>query len=368
VANVQHRKAAVLLAAIGCASLLAMYVVEPKKSRDHDSGQQTMPMGGVKLTTSPRVQLAHVTRPADDRLEMPPFTIPEHNFTSINGQGTNVWSEGVAVASGLTLVRLVAKGWGETSGWVQPVAEDSTYVTDQTGRHYRVLSDFGHYNDNCVSQMVQVPCRKMLPGEVYRFELAFEGLGHAAMEVKLNYTGASAPADIAVLPWPLGEWTAHPVEVTAVPLVTPLPASVAVQPAALPRPSPPPPPVIAAIPPPACGTVQLRSLNLTDRFDAPGLSLVKLDWATARLYLRAGASTPVYPQAACGQRVQGAAILDLLVGADGTVRRIEPVHGDGMFVDEAERAMRDWRFNPVQSHGRQALLATRIELDFTYLK
>jgi hypothetical protein len=420
--SLQHRRFAILLGTVACGSLLAMYVVAPKRfvdtekglplykySRDAqnciqlynrelkfdpNSGAELREAGGdiiqeyqrqkatrncklesgiptPKPTSMPRLVVMHLQRPADDRLKTPPFTLPARNYGSLLAQGTNIWSESISIGGEVTLLKLAAQGWSDSAGWVQPVLEESTYLTDQVGNRYRLLADYGRYLDTCASGDESLKCHKMLPGEVYRFELAFEKLSDPAEHVRFYYSGLNGPAEAVAFPVTVGEWRLHPdgiqpVAPVVVQSVTParnqpqLPDPVPEQPTVQhgEDPSTPVAPVLCSTP------VVIRSSTLPGNFDVPSPELLKLDWVTARLYLLSGARRPEYPLSACMHHLSGAAVLDLVAGLDGTVRVVRPVKGDEVFLTAAAQAVRTWQFRPVYQRGQAARIATRIEFDF----
>jgi TonB family protein len=73
---------------------------------------------------------------------------------------------------------------------------------------------------------------------------------------------------------------------------------------------------------------------------------------------------PVYPEEARRAGKQGLAVLDAVIGADGTVSSLKPVAGADDLVKSAEAAVRAWKFEPYQSSGRAVAVETTIAVEF----
>jgi protein TonB len=73
---------------------------------------------------------------------------------------------------------------------------------------------------------------------------------------------------------------------------------------------------------------------------------------------------PDYPEAARMQQVQGPVVLDVHIGADGTVQEMKVVSGPPLLTAAAMDAVRQWRFQPRTVEGRQVEMQTRITLNF----
>ena len=73
---------------------------------------------------------------------------------------------------------------------------------------------------------------------------------------------------------------------------------------------------------------------------------------------------PVYPEEARRAGKNGLALLDAVIGADGTVTRLRPLSGDDQLVKSAEEAVRSWKFEPYQSSGRAVAVETTIAVEF----
>jgi TonB family protein len=73
---------------------------------------------------------------------------------------------------------------------------------------------------------------------------------------------------------------------------------------------------------------------------------------------------PDYPEAARGQQLQGAVVLDVHIGQDGTVQDVKVVSGEPLLADAAMAAVRQWRFQPRSIDGAPAEMQTRVTLNF----
>jgi len=73
---------------------------------------------------------------------------------------------------------------------------------------------------------------------------------------------------------------------------------------------------------------------------------------------------PVYPEEARRAGKQGLAVLDAVIGEDGSVSRLRPVSGDDDLLKSAEEAVRSWKFEPYQASGRAVAVETTIAVEF----
>jgi TonB family protein len=73
---------------------------------------------------------------------------------------------------------------------------------------------------------------------------------------------------------------------------------------------------------------------------------------------------PEYPEEARQQRIQGAVVLELHIGTDGTVEDVQLVSGPAQLAQAATAAVRQWRFKPRRQNGQAVRTQTRITLDF----
>jgi len=75
-------------------------------------------------------------------------------------------------------------------------------------------------------------------------------------------------------------------------------------------------------------------------------------------------ASPVYPEAARLAGKQGMVVLDAVIGADGTVRRVRPVSGADLLAQSAAAAVRSWKFEPYQASGKPSEVETTIVVEF----
>lgn len=73
---------------------------------------------------------------------------------------------------------------------------------------------------------------------------------------------------------------------------------------------------------------------------------------------------PIYPSEALKQRIEGEVMLDTLIGEDGTVEDVHAVSGPDLLRPAAVDAVKWWRFEPYDVHGRATPVHTLIEVDF----
>jgi TonB family protein len=75
-------------------------------------------------------------------------------------------------------------------------------------------------------------------------------------------------------------------------------------------------------------------------------------------------ASPAYPEAARLTGKQGMVVLDALIGADGTVRRVLAVSGPDLLAQSAVDAVRSWKFEPYQAKGKPTEVETTIAVEF----
>jgi TonB family protein len=73
---------------------------------------------------------------------------------------------------------------------------------------------------------------------------------------------------------------------------------------------------------------------------------------------------PEYPEPAKLQHIEGAVVLGILVGSDGTVKSLSVVSGDLQLVNAATDAVRQWRFKPYLLNGKAVEFETRVTVNF----
>ena len=73
---------------------------------------------------------------------------------------------------------------------------------------------------------------------------------------------------------------------------------------------------------------------------------------------------PRYPEAARSMRLQGAVVMDALIGKDGVVKNLKVVSGHSMLAKAAEEAVRQWRYKPYLLNGQPVSVETQITVKF----
>ncbi|MGA2355902.1 MAG: TonB family protein [Terriglobales bacterium] len=86
--------------------------------------------------------------------------------------------------------------------------------------------------------------------------------------------------------------------------------------------------------------------------------------AARSLLLRA--VDPVYPPAGMVQKLQGAVVLQAVIGRDGTVEDVKIVRGYFVLGRAAIAAVKQWRFQPYTINGHAASTQTTLTINFSY--
>ena len=73
---------------------------------------------------------------------------------------------------------------------------------------------------------------------------------------------------------------------------------------------------------------------------------------------------PEYPPAAKAARVQGKVELEVLIGVDGGVLEATPKSAEGLLVDAAVAAVRQWRYQQTFLNGQPVEVATTVTVNF----
>lgn len=73
---------------------------------------------------------------------------------------------------------------------------------------------------------------------------------------------------------------------------------------------------------------------------------------------------PQYPEEARAQGIQGAVVLEVHIGSDGSVAQVKVVSGQPVLANAAMSAVKQWRFKPRQVNGQAAEMQTTITLNF----
>ncbi len=94
--------------------------------------------------------------------------------------------------------------------------------------------------------------------------------------------------------------------------------------------------------------------------------------ATARVRLSPSAAEalsrpvePNYPMLAKQMRVQGAVVLEALIGRDGNIQALHVLSGPAILSAAAREAVKQWRFKPYLQSGQTVETKARIVVNFT---
>jgi periplasmic protein TonB len=94
--------------------------------------------------------------------------------------------------------------------------------------------------------------------------------------------------------------------------------------------------------------------------------------ATGRVHLSAGAAEiisrpvePNYPLLAKQMKVQGAVVLEALIGRDGNIQDLHVLSGPTILSAAAREAVKQWRFRPYLQSGQPVETEARITVNFT---
>jgi TonB family protein len=109
----------------------------------------------------------------------------------------------------------------------------------------------------------------------------------------------------------------------------------------------------------------------------PGSNLTKLEITNPAMAQSAPPATnaserepiadaqPAYPLLAQHMNVQGAVILQALIGADGVVENLRVLSGPAILASAAQQAVREWRFKPIVQNGQAVESKATITVNFT---
>jgi protein TonB len=94
--------------------------------------------------------------------------------------------------------------------------------------------------------------------------------------------------------------------------------------------------------------------------------------ATAGVHLSPGTAQilshpvePKYPLLAKQMRIQGAVVLDALIGRDGIIQHLQLLSGPAILSGAAREAVKQWRFKPYLQSGQAVETEARITVYFT---
>jgi len=97
------------------------------------------------------------------------------------------------------------------------------------------------------------------------------------------------------------------------------------------------------------------------------------DWAMGTLRVgedvtqprRLAHASPIYPEAARAQAIQGLVIVDALTDADGTVVEVRRMHSIPLLDEAAIEAVRQWRFAPTIVNGQAVPVVMTLAINFS---
>jgi len=73
---------------------------------------------------------------------------------------------------------------------------------------------------------------------------------------------------------------------------------------------------------------------------------------------------PIYPSGARTQHMEGAVMLDALVGEDGNVHEVTVTSGPPLLARAAAQAVKQWRYQPFQLNGKPVSIHNQITIQF----
>jgi len=73
---------------------------------------------------------------------------------------------------------------------------------------------------------------------------------------------------------------------------------------------------------------------------------------------------PIYPSEGRLQHLEGAVVLDVLVGEDGRVRQVQVTNGPPLLAKAASDAVKQWRYEPSLLNGRAVAIHNQITMQF----
>jgi TonB family protein len=75
--------------------------------------------------------------------------------------------------------------------------------------------------------------------------------------------------------------------------------------------------------------------------------------------------TPVYPEDAKRDRIQGVVRFTVTIGKDGTVQNLELVSGEPVLAQAAREAVQKWVYKPTLLNGDPVVVLTQVDVNFT---
>lgn len=115
----------------------------------------------------------------------------------------------------------------------------------------------------------------------------------------------------------------------------------------------------------ASGTQELASVPQALLSSQPALPAATLRTSQG---ITGGALThrvsPSYPSQARIQRIEGAVVLEALIGEDGNVHDVKVASGSPVLATAAKQAVQQWRYQPFQLNGKPVTMSTSVKIVF----
>ncbi len=73
---------------------------------------------------------------------------------------------------------------------------------------------------------------------------------------------------------------------------------------------------------------------------------------------------PIYPPLARSARIQGSVEFTAIIGKNGVIENLQPVHGHPLLVNAAKDAVLQWRYRPTLLNGQPVEVLTTITVNF----
>jgi TonB family protein len=77
---------------------------------------------------------------------------------------------------------------------------------------------------------------------------------------------------------------------------------------------------------------------------------------------------PTYPESAKQAHIEGTVLLMCLIGADGSVKKMDVVKGHELLVPAAIEAVSQWKYEPVKVNGKAVEADTSVRITFEFPK
>jgi protein TonB len=73
---------------------------------------------------------------------------------------------------------------------------------------------------------------------------------------------------------------------------------------------------------------------------------------------------PVYPEIALRARIQGIVLLEVLIGAEGNVERVELIRGHSLLNAAVLEAVKQWKYSPTLLNGEPVPVIATVTVRF----